>query len=322
MGTPGFAASALQALIESEHEIARVFTKPDKPKGRGNKIMFSPVKELALKHGFPVFQPVSLKNPEDIETVKAIKPDCIVVAAYGLILPEEILELNCINIHASLLPKYRGAAPINRVIMNGETETGITVMKMAQGIDTGDMLLSEKVSIDNEMTASVLHDILAETGAKLIIKTLELLEKGGLTPVKQDASISSYAHMLKKEECRIDFSKPATEVCNFIRGLADSPCAYTFLGVQRIKIYKALRQESKFKIQDLGIQDSEPGKPFPAGKACLPGKIVDGSEFIVACGNHSFIKITELQPEGGRRMKTEEFLKGINRNNINNIILK
>lgn len=280
MGTPDFAVHSLNALIAHQYEIAAVFTRPDKPRGRGKKITFSPVKSAALAHDIPVEQPASLKTSDVPEILRGYKPDCIAVAAYGMILPENVLTLpkyGCLNVHASLLPKYRGAAPINRCIMDGETRSGVTIMQMAKGLDTGDMLLSEKVPIGENMTASELHNILAELGGKLLVKTLNDIEK--LSPMKQDDSASTYAAMLTKAECQIDFSRPVKEVYNLIRGLADYPCAYTFIGNKRVKVYRAVTDFSQTGID-------------------------------MTCGDGKTITLTEIQPEGSKRMRTSEFLKG------------
>jgi methionyl-tRNA formyltransferase len=288
MGTPDFAAIILRSLIRSGHEVAAAFTRPDKPKNRGKKILFSPVKELAVERGIPVFQPPSLKNGDAYETLKNIDADCIAVAAYGLMLPEEVLALpkyGCINVHASLLPEYRGAAPINRCVMDGAKESGVTVMRMDAGLDTGDMLLREKTVVTDTMTAGELRDILAEMGARLLPEALGRLENGGLPAVKQDGSLSSYAAMISKSDRKIDFSKSAREVYNHIRGLADYPCAYTFAGDKRLKVYRAVVGET-------------------AGGFC------------VTCGDGEKISLTEIQAEGGRRMRTEEFLKGRGLENI------
>jgi methionyl-tRNA formyltransferase len=281
MGTPGFAAESLKALLNSEHEVSAVFTQPDKPRGRGKKITFSPVKSLALEHGIEVLQPISFKaSPQTYETIREYNPDCIAVAAYGMILPPEVLEIpkyGCINVHASLLPKYRGAAPINRCIMDGETESGVTIMQMSRGLDTGDMLLKEKTAIGENMTATELHDILAETGGRLLVKALD--SPGDLRPEKQDNSKASYASMIVKDECEAEFSRPAKEIFNFIRGLSDYPCAYTFLGGKRVKIYRAV------------IGEAHGGISFK-------------------CGDGEIISLTEIQPEGKNRMESAEFLKG------------
>ena len=268
MGTPDFAAVSLNALLNSKHEVVAVYTQPDKPRNRGKKISFSPVKELALERGIPVEQPTTLKDGEALEALRGYNPDCIAVAAYGMILPQSILDLpkyGCINVHGSLLPKYRGAAPINRCIMEGQSESGITIMQMEAGLDTGAMLLHEKVDIPETMTATELHDTLAELGGRLIVQALNDIDT--LVPIKQSDSEATYAAKLTKEECELDLSKPVSEVLNKIRGLADYPCAFTYHEGVRLKIYRA-------------VQES--------------GRVI----------------FTEVQPEGGKRMSMEAFLRG------------
>ena len=298
MGTPDFAVPCLQALIDSGENIQAVFTQPDKPKGRGYKLTPPPVKELAMKHNIPVYQPVSLKKGEDAENAlkifRELSPDLIAVTAYGKILPTEILELPkhfCVNVHASLLPKYRGAGPIQWSVLNGETVTGVTTMLMADGIDTGDMLLSESTPIGENETASELHDRLAVMGAELLIKTIEAVKNNAITPVKQDDSLSSHAPMLTKDMCPIDFSLSAREIHNKIRGLSAFPCATAMLDGKRIKVYKSeLSEETSGGVQ--------------------PGTIVNASAFTVSCGDGKCIRFTEIQAEGGKRMKTEDYLRG------------
>jgi len=268
MGTPDFAAVSLNALLNSKHEVVAVYTQPDKPRNRGKKISFSPVKELALERGIPVEQPTTLKDGEALEALRGYNPDCIAVAAYGMILPQSILDLpkyGCINVHGSLLPKYRGAAPINRCIMEGQSESGITIMQMEAGLDTGAMLLHEKVDIPETMTATELHDTLAELGGRLIVQALNDIDT--LVPIKQSDSEATYAAKLTKGECELDLSKPVSEVLNKIRGLADYPCAFTYHEGVRLKIYRA-------------VQES--------------GRVI----------------FTEVQPEGGKRMSMEAFLRG------------
>ena len=289
MGTPDFAVSTLESLLDSAHEVTAVFTRIDKPRNRGKKITFSPVKEVANQHRIPVYQPTSLRGENEEEVLRILRehnPDCIVVVAYGMILPQSVLDFpkyGCLNVHASLLPKYRGAAPINRCIMSGESESGITIIQMDSGIDTGDMLLSEKVEISPDMNASQLHDVLAKVGGGLIVRALDGIET--LLPIKQNHDDSTYAAMFKKDECRLDCSHSAKKLCDFIRGLADSPCAFTFWGEsgKRLKIYRAVAGEA---YEQAGI-------PLKCGK--------NGEETII---------LTEIQPEGGKRMSATEFLKG------------
>ncbi|MDE6030451.1 MAG: methionyl-tRNA formyltransferase, partial [Oscillospiraceae bacterium] len=239
MGTPVFSLECLESLIEAGHEVAAVFTQPDKPRNRGKQIMMTPVKECALKHNIPVYQPLSLRKGEDAErslaVLKDINPDCIVVVAYGQILPKEVLELpkyGCVNVHASLLPKYRGAAPIQRCIQYGETESGVTTMYMAEGLDTGDMIMKMEVEITPNMTGSHLGELLSTAGAELIVETLEAIEDGTAERTPQSGE-TCYASMISKEELKIDFTQPAKQVHDFIRAMAASPCAYTMMDGKR-----------------------------------------------------------------------------------------
>lgn len=298
MGTPDFAVPCLDALIKAGHNIAAVFTQPDKPKNRGHKMQMPPVKEYAVEREIPVYQPLSLRRGEDgeksLEILTEINPDCIVVAAYGQILPKAVLDLpkyGCINIHASLLPRYRGAAPLNRCIMNGEKESGVTIMHMAEGLDTGDMIISEKTEISDDMTASQLHDVLSQMGGKLIVKALSLIEAGTAPRIPQTDENTCYAAMLTKEECRIDFSDTADNIYNKIRGLSQSPCAYTFLEGKRLKVYFAKR---------LDLAANAPA-----------GTVTAGEGLCVACGK-GVLRLTDIQPEGGKRMSDSDFLRGRN----------
>ena len=292
MGTPDFAVPCLKKLA-AETEVAAVFTQPDKPNGRKMKLQFSPVKKVALEHGIPVYQPASLRKGEDaekaLEALKKIEPDCIIVAAYGQILPKEILELpkyGCINIHASLLPKYRGAAPIQYCLLNGESETGVTIMQMAEGLDTGDMLMKQSISISENEIAEELHDKLAELGAEMILPALEGLENDTLIPEKQDDKISCYASMIKKEMSALDFSKPAQNLHRTICALT----GFTKLGGKRLKVIRSL------------VCDGKSDAPF--------GTIIDPKNFVIQCGEQTAIQFTEVQLEGSKRMPVKEFLKG------------
>lgn len=295
MGTPVFSLSCLEALIEAGHEIAAVFTQPDKPKNRGKQIQMTPVKECALKHGIPVYQPLSLRKGEDAEKSMAalneITPDCIIVVAYGQLLPKNILELpkyGCINVHASLLPKYRGAAPIQRCIQFGEKKSGVTTMYMAEGLDTGDMILKDELEIPEDMTGSELHDKLSEMGGRLIVRTLEEVENGTAPRIPQEGE-TCYAARITKEELLLDFTKPAVEVRDFIRAMSSAPCAYTILDGKRLKVYGARLAEGKF-----------------SGAA---GEIADPDSFTVICGEGA-VEFTEIQPEGGKRMDVQAYLRG------------
>ncbi|MBU5590873.1 methionyl-tRNA formyltransferase [Clostridium sp. MSJ-4] len=242
MGTPEFAVPSLQRLID-QYGIIAIFTQPDRPKGRGKKLAMSPVKELAIKHNIPVFQPERVKgNEEVLKVLKDMNPDFIIVVAYGQILPKEILELPkyaCINLHASLLPKYRGAAPINWAIINGEEKTGNTTMLMDIGLDTGDMLLSDEVYINEDMTKGELHDILMNNGGDLLVNTIEAMVKGELKPKKQQEDEANYASMLDKEIAKINWNESAKNIHNLIRGLNPWPIAHTEYEGERMKIYKS-----------------------------------------------------------------------------------
>lgn len=292
MGTPDFAVPCLKKLAESEHEVAAVFTQPDKPKGRGYKMIPTPVKAAAAEYNIPVYQPVSLRKGEDAENsmkiLRETAPELIVVTAYGQILPKEILELpkyGCINIHASLLPKYRGAAPINWVLLNGETETGVTSMQMSEGLDTGDMLIKKSVPIGENETYSELYNRLAEIGGEVLMETIDRISAGTLNPEKQDDSQSCYSPMIKKEMSALDFTKTAEEVHNIIRGVT----GFTMLGGKRLKVFSS-------EISD-SIAPAE----------C--GTIADTGKFGVSCSNKVII-FNEIQLEGSKRMKTADFLRG------------
>lgn len=298
MGTPDFAVPCLQALIDNGENVQAVFTQPDKPKGRGYKMLPPPVKSLALTYNIPVYQPLSLKKGEDAENalniLKELSPDLIIVVAYGKILPKEILELPryyCINVHASLLPRYRGAAPIQWCVLNGEKETGVTTMLMAEGLDTGDMLLKETVAIGDDETASELHDRLSAVGAELLIKTINAVKADTITREKQDDMLSNYASMITKDMCPIDFSLPAQQVHNKIRGLSASPCAVTMLNEKRLKIFKStMSDKKKYNL--------------------AAGTVVNEKDFTVVCGDGYTVTFTEVQSEGGKRMKVSDFLRG------------
>ncbi len=295
MGTPDFAVSSLEALIGAGHEVASVITMPDKPKGRGHKMMHTPVFEAAEKYNIPVLTPENLKRDTFEAYLCEISPDVIVVVAYGKILPEYVLEFpknGCINVHGSLLPKYRGAAPIQRSIIDGETMTGITTMYMEKGLDTGDMLLKTEVEITPEDNYETLHDKLAAVGAKLIVETLEKLERGECTPEKQDDSKSCYAHMITKETACIDWTKNAVDVHNLIRGLYPVPKAFTTFMSKNMKIGLA--------------------KVSSEASCHAPGTIfeITNDSFFVACGNDTSLEVFMIQPEGKKMMSVEDYLKG------------
>lgn len=294
MGTPEIAAVVLKKLIESKHNILTVVTQPDKPKGRGKQVGFSQVKEVALTNGIPILQPAKAREEEFIHELTMLAPDMILVVAFGQILPREILELptkGCINVHASLLPRLRGAAPIQRAIMEGETKTGITIMHMDVGIDTGDMILSEEVTIDEKETSGTLHDKLAICGSELLLRAMEKIENGTALCEKQDDSLSTYARPLNKNDGNIDFHKSAIEIERLIRGLNPWPSAYTCLDGKTLKIWDADVEED--------VYDGE----------C--GEIVDITKTsILVKTKHDILAIKELQLEGKKRMSVESFLRG------------
>jgi methionyl-tRNA formyltransferase len=294
MGTPGFAVPTLEKLHESKHNLVLVVTQPDKPSGRGKKLKKSEVKETAEKLGLKIFQPDKIKKQENIDLLKSYNPDVIVVVAYGQILNKEILTLpkyGCINVHASLLPKLRGAAPLNWAIINGETKTGITTMQMDVGLDTGDMLLKSEVEIDENINVGELHDILMHKGAELLIETLDKLEKNELTPQKQDDSLSSYAPILNNENRKINWNLPAKSIHNLIRGLSPWPAAYFTMDEKTVKVY------SSSYIND--DSDYEPGYVIKANNEGIFVKAKDG-----------IVILKEIQMPGKKKMPVEAYLRG------------
>ena len=295
MGTPDFAVPSLKALVAAGHEIVGVFTQPDKPKNRGMKLQPTPVKEYALTVGLPIYQPASLKGGEALAVLRELAPELIVVAAYGKILPEEILTLpplGCVNVHSSLLPKYRGAAPINWAILNGEEETGVTIMYMAKGLDTGDIISQEKTPIDINEDAQSLRDRLADIGAKLLARTLTELAAGTAGRTVQDDSLSCYASMLSREQSPMDWNRTARQLHDQVRGLAPWPSATAEIDGVRCKIWKTtLTGESTGRA---------PGTVVQADKKALK----------VACGDGQMLRIDELQPDGKKRMAATAFLLG------------
>lgn len=302
MGTPDFAKESLEAIYNAKYNIIGVVTNPDKPKGRGMKMIASPVKEFALEKNIPVFQPLKVrKNTEFIEKIKELKPDVICVVAYGKILPKEILDIpqfGCINVHGSLLPKYRGAAPIQWAVINGDKETGITTMYMDVGMDTGDMILKEKVSIGENETTGELWNRLSKIGGELLVKTLKLIEKGNAPRTKQGEDYT-IAPMLDKEMSKIDWeNKTAEQIKNLIRGLNPIMGAYTFVNGKKLKIWKAqiveenkiLTSDNKIKNGDIILADAKQGLFF---------KAKDG-----------ILEAIEIQAENCKRMNAKDFLRG------------
>ncbi len=293
MGTPDFAVPCLQRLITDGEEVVGVFTQPDKPKGRGHVMTPPPVKELALKYDIPVFQPTKMKDGEAYKIIDELDPELIIVVAYGKILPKDILErpkYGCVNIHASLLPKYRGAAPIQWAVINGEKVSGVTSMQMGEGLDTGDMLIKSEVEITDNMTAGELHDILSPLGADVMSETISAIKDGNLKPEKQNDAESTYASMLDKSLSPIDWTKSAAEIHNQIRGLSPWPTATTTLDGKVLKIHSS-------RVCDM--------------KAKNPGEIIfNDKKLVVSCGNDTTLEIVVLQAEGKKAMSADQFLLG------------
>lgn len=296
MGTPEFSVGTLEALIEAGHEVALVVTQPDKPKGRGGKMQYTPVKEAALKHGIPVFQPKRVREPECVEELKQYNADIIVVIAFGQILPKEILEMTpygCVNVHASLLPKYRGAAPIQWAVIDGEEVSGVTTMQMDEGLDTGDMLLKTEIRLDETETGGSLHDKLATAGAELCVRTLKGLEEKTVVPEAQGESPTVYARMLDKKLGNIDWSRDAGSIERLIRGLNPWPSAYTNWDGKVMKIWEAKAEK----------REAETGG--------VPGTVisVEKDGFCVETGD-GVLKVLALQIPGKKRMDADAFLRG------------
>jgi methionyl-tRNA formyltransferase len=299
MGTPDFAVGALEAIINAGYEVTVVVTQPDKPKGRSGQMQFPPVKECAVKYDIPVLQPAKIKTEEAVWELKKFEADIFVVAAFGQILSKEILDmprLGCVNIHASLLPKYRGAAPINWCIIDGEEKTGVTIMQMNEGLDTGDILNVKEVPIDRKETAETLFDKLSKAGAELIVETLPKLERGEVTPIKQDDAKSSYAKIMHKSLGKIDWTKSAVSIERLVRGLNSWPSAYTYFNGKTVKLWNC-------DVVDKACGDDKAGTIVDVGR----------DYFDVACGDdegRSVLRVLELQLEGKKRMDTKSFLLG------------
>jgi len=294
MGTPDFAVPPLERLVTDGHTVMLAVTQQDKPRGRGHKLTPTPVKAFALTKGIPVYQPDSLKPDDVYAYLKSLEPDLMVVAAYGKLLPRRILDIprhGCINVHASLLPKYRGAAPIQWAVLNGEERSGVTIMQMDAGLDTGDILLQATVAVGDK-TAGELYDVLAQTGAEALSQALKQLKAGALRPVRQQDLIDAgqqtcYAPMLDKSLCNLDFTRPARQVLQQIRGLNPWPAAVCILDGKKLKVYTAA---------------------IAAGSG-RPGQILSVSPLTIACGEDSLI-LEEMQAEGGKRMPAEDYLRG------------
>lgn len=303
MGTPDFAKKSLEALYEAKHDIIGVITNPDKPKGRGMKMMASPVKEFATEKGLKIYQPIKIKNNEEfIEEIRNLKPDVICVVAYGKILPKEILDipaLGCINVHGSLLPQYRGAAPIQWAVLNGDKRTGITTMYMDEGMDTGDMILKQEVEIAEDETTGELWDKLASVGAELLVETLKQIEKG-IAPREKQGEDFSVAPMLTKEMAKIDWkAKTAQEIKNLVRGLNPIMGAYTFLNGKKIKFWKVnMAKEDEITVENMD---------FLKNGTVLISDVRDGLYIKTKDG---VLKVLEIQGENAKRMTIQEYLRG------------
>ena len=296
MGTPDIAAESLAALLDAGHEVCGVFTRRDKPVGRKQILTAPPVKQLAVEHGLSVYQPRTLRDGSSDELIKELAPDIIVVVAYGCIIPPQLLHVakyGCINLHVSLLPKYRGSAPIQWAVLNGDEGTGVTIMQLDEGLDTGDMILKKETPIGENETYGELHDRLKEIGAQALLETLDLIEEGKAPRVKQDDSFSSYAPMLDKKIAKLDFTKPAAELHNLIRGLSPWPVAHTTCNGKLLKVHRAILHD----------------RDGSSGGGNKPGAVIDRKKLIVACGQGS-LELLEVQLEGGKRMSGEDFLRG------------
>lgn len=295
MGTPDYAVGALEALIRAGHEVVAVVTQPDKAKGRSGSLQSPPVKLCALKHGIPVLQPERVRRPEAVEQLKAYEAEVFVVAAFGQILSQELLDMptyGCLNIHASLLPRYRGASPIQHVIIEGEQKTGITIMQMDAGIDTGDILYQRELRIDRQDTYSTLYEKLTALGGETVVEALELLAQGLLQPRRQRDEDSSYARLITKEMGRIDFARDAISIERLIHAMNPWPSAYTSYQGKQLKLWDAVAEE--------GAPNVEPGTVITVGK----------QDFAVAAGQ-GILRIRELQLEGKKRMSARDFLLGV-----------
>ncbi len=293
MGTPDFAVPSLEILLKNNYPIAAVVTAPDKPRGRGQQVSFTPVKEFAVKHSLSLFQPESLHSAEFISALSSLRPDLFVIVAFR-ILPPQVFSIpakGAFNLHASLLPKYRGAAPINWAIINGEKESGVTTFFLREKVDTGNIILQARAAIPESMTAGELHDTLAEVGAEIVLQTVRLIELGKTEPRQQDDRLSSPAPKIFKDDCRIDWNKPSATLLNFIRGLSPQPAAWTTHDGTMLKIYRSEKSEVR-------MQNSEAGRID-----------ISDSKLYVGTGSGT-ISVLEIQQEGKKRMGAEEFLRG------------
>lgn len=295
MGTPDFAVGTLEEIIKAGHEVVLAVTQPDKPKGRGKAMQFPPVKECALSHGIEVFQPQKIRESANIAYLRRKKPDIIIVAAFGQLLPKSILDMpkyGCVNVHASLLPKYRGAAPIQWAVINGETVTGVTTMLMNEGLDTGDMIAKREIRLAEDETGGSLFARLAELGAKLCVETIEMLENGTAEFTPQNGELATHTSMIRKELGAIDWKKPAVEIERFIRGLNPWPSAFTHLNGKTFKIWRA--------------EVVNENSTYEAGTICR----VEKNNLYVQTGE-GLLSLLEVQLEGKKRMDIGSFMRGM-----------
>lgn len=294
MGTPDFSVPCLRALAGSKHEVVGVFCQPDKPVGRKQILTMPPVKEEALLHGFRVFQPTSLRNGAGVALLREIEPDLVIVVAYGKILPPDFLaypKYGCVNVHASLLPRYRGASPIHWSVINGDAETGVTTMQLDEGMDTGDILLVKKVKIDPDETTEELFDVLSSLGAEAMNETIDLIEQGSLQPVPQDHAKATTVGLLTKELGEVDWTKPMLQIHNLVRGLYSWPGAYTYLNGNVLKLHKSARSS--------------------VSSSMAPGTVVKArGQLLIACGDGLCLELKEVQLSGKKRMDAAAFLNG------------
>ena len=300
MGTPEIAATVLKSVLASRHEVIAVVTQTDKPKGRGHEMAFPPVKEVALEAGIPVLQPQRARDEAFIEELKALNPDIILVAAYGKLLPKAILDMpkfGCINVHASLLPKYRGASPIQWAVLNGDEKSGVTIMHMAETMDTGDIIMTKEVMLTAEETAGSLHDKLADIGGPLLIEAMDALETGRAPRIRQNEEEATHVRMLDKTMGNLDFSQPAVQLERWIRGLNPWPTAYTKLDGKMLKLWKAEVVSTEELAKE--VKNQKPGTILAVAK----------DSFDVLTGD-GVLRVKELQLEGKRKMTAEEFLRG------------
>jgi len=302
MGTPQFAVPSLRILVNNEYDIAVVVTVPDKKQGRGQKVEQSDIKKFALQYDLNILQPESLKDPSFIDSLKALSPDLIIVVAFR-ILPKEVFtipKLGSFNLHGSLLPKYRGAAPINWAIINGDAETGVTTFFLKPKVDTGNIILQEKITIDPDDDSGTIHDKLSELGAETVLKTVKLIESGNVIEVRQDNSLSSTAPKIFKEDCLINWNSGSVKIHDFIRGLSPYPGAFTYLNKKSVKVYRSMLT---------GIE-----------AASSPGKIIIDQKKIFVCTNDKLLQILELQLEGKKRVAAIDFVNGMNKQSENTFI--